>query len=126
MEFRYKVTVGTPILSMRYVNIWIDFNRDGDWDDVLTCRQGKQVITVTEWAVQDQAIAGALAPGSYHFSTTPLMAMNPPSPKDPMWMRITLSEAKAPIAPGLGAADGRGDPNGYRFGETEDYLLVGK
>lgn len=126
MEFRYKVTVGTPVLAMRYVNIWIDFNRDGDWDDILTCQQGKQMFTVAEWAVQDQALAGALAPGSYNFSTTPFMAMNPPSTKNPLWMRITLSEQKAPIAPGLGMADGRGDPNGYRFGETEDYLLVGK
>ena len=126
MEFRYKVTVGAPVLAMRYVNIWIDFNRDGDWDDTLTCKQGSQLVKVPEWAVQDQAIAGALAPGAYNFSTTPFMAMNPPSSKAPMWLRITLSEAKAPIASGLGLADGRGDPNGYRFGETEDYLLIGK
>jgi hypothetical protein len=48
---------------------------------------------------------------SFHNSTIPMS-----------WMRITLSETKAPVAPS-GLADGRGPANGYKTGETEDYLL---
>ncbi len=125
-EFRYNVTVAAPVAPERYVNVWFDFNRDGDWEDTVLCKQNGQVVKVHEWAVQDQVVSGALAPGSYNFSSGPVWVTNPPSTKDPLWMRITLSEQKAPIAPGLGMADGRGPVHGYRVGETEDYLLVGK
>ncbi|MEZ4733356.1 MAG: GEVED domain-containing protein [Caldilineaceae bacterium] len=127
IEFRYHVTVGAMNGMDRYVNLWFDFNRDGDWDDTLTCTDASgNTYKVPEWAVQDQVLSSGLTPGAYTFVTPPLWVTNPPNAKDPMWMRITLSEQKAPLSPVTGMADGRGIPYGYRTGETEDYLLTGK
>ena len=39
-----------------------------------------------------------------------------------MWLRVTLSEATAPINPSTLRPDGRGPAGAYRFGETEDYF----
>jgi hypothetical protein len=39
-------------------------------------------------------------------------------------MRIAIADSAAPVVPGTALADGRGSPNGYQYGETEDYLLT--
>lgn len=126
IEFRYQVTVAANNGFDRYLNIWMDFNRDGDWDDTLTCKYNGQVINVPEWAVQNDMSTTALVPGFYTFSTPTMWVTNPPTPDRPLWMRVTLSEQKAPISAVTGTADGQGSPFGYRIGETEDYLLTGK
>lgn len=126
-NFRYNVTVAAASSTDRYINVWFDFNRDGDWDDIVLCKDGSgNVFKVPEWAVQDEMSPTALLPGSYNLATPVFMITNPPTAKNPMWMRITLSDRKAPPSPVTGMADGRGQPKGYRFGETEDYLLTGK
>lgn len=126
IEFRYHVTVAANNGFDRYLNIWLDFNRDGDWDDTLTCVNDGKTVQVPEWAVQNDMGATALGPGFYTFSTPTMWVTNPPTPDRPLWMRVTLSEQKAPISPVTGTADGRGIQYGYRIGETEDYLLTGK
>jgi hypothetical protein len=114
----YTVTVSPGAMIMpRYVNVWFDWNRDGDWQDIFTCASGLQAA---EWAVQDQVIN--LGPGTYVLQTPYLLPYNP-TPNDPLWMRITLSEQPAPVIPGANLADGRGPANGYQYGETEDYYL---
>lgn len=113
----FDVTVTLKDGSARpLLNAWIDFNRDGDWEDTFQCQSGNNVLTVREWAVQNQSIA--IRPGFSTVRTATFTTGEIPTPQSPMWMRVTLSETPAP-APG----DGRGPFAGYRFGETEDYLL---
>ncbi len=115
----YRVTtvsVGTPL----FVNAWFDWNRDGDWDDVLTCPTG----SAAEWAVQNQPIPAAPTAGTTIHTSTPFLPWHPPTPGPipPLWMRITLSERPLMPAPGIGFG-GAGPAMGYRYGETEDYLI---
>ncbi len=115
--FDYTVTVTTPVLKEAYVNVWFDFNRDGDWNDSIDCADG---VAVPEWAVQNQVISTAVA-GTFTYTTPPFTSWHPLSQdeRNPLWMRITLSEKKwdASLAGGAGPAEG------YKFGETEDYFI---
>jgi len=116
--FNYRVRVVGPRRT-RYVNVWFDWNRDGDWEDTFDCPDG---TLAPEWAVQNQPIT--LGPGYYVLTTTAFFPYNP-NPYLPTWMRITLAEREAPPNPLTGYADGRGPDFGYRFGETEDYYVRG-
>lgn len=114
--FTYVVTVDGP-QKTRYVNVWMDFNRDGDWNDTFLCGGGiGGSVTVREWAVRNDP--SNLGPGTHNLSTPAFAAAGPVSSASPTWLRITLSDVPAPLA-----GDGRGPDNGYSSGETEDYLL---
>ncbi len=115
----YTVTVNTPIVygpMPRLVNVWFDWNRDGDWADTPTCPDG---TPTPEWAVQDQVLW--LGPGVFQRLSPPFVPQVTIAEDTPFesWMRISLSEMPAP-AP----HDGRGPSVGYDLGETEDYFLV--
>jgi uncharacterized repeat protein (TIGR01451 family) len=109
-----------------YLNIWIDGNRDGAWDDILDC----DGIQATEHIVIDQAVLPASG-GVYNLLAP---TRNLPIPlalvgKD-MWLRATLSDepsVKIGTVTSLGQVinygDGRGPAGGFRFGETEDYIV---
>ncbi len=116
----YVVTVASTIMRQAYVNVWCDWNRDGDWDDTVQCPDGTRV---PEWAVQNQQID---LPGIGMYSgTTPAFTCWHPSTAgslDPLWMRITLSEIPWALTGSL-AVGGAGPLVGYRYGETEDYLV---
>jgi hypothetical protein len=115
--FLYTVTIqpGAPDID-RYVNVWFDWNRDGDFDDMLTCSQQENV---SEWAVQNQLIDRWSPPGTYVIQTPNYKAWNmPDNDIEGLWMRISIAEQ---IAPSEG--DGRGPSGGYLYGETEDYYL---
>jgi uncharacterized repeat protein (TIGR01451 family) len=122
-QFKYTVTSSStnPISTSNpmYLNVWFDFNRDGDWDDpIQKCPLGPSTTgSFTEWAVQNQLIT--VVPGPNSFTTPAFGAANPTKGSD-MWMRITLTDQ--PIAPANGA-DASGPASGYKYGETEDYLL---
>jgi hypothetical protein len=105
--------VGGP--ASRYLNVWFDWNRDGDWNDVLEC---PDATLVPEWAIQNQVLN--YGNGTHIFPTPSFLAFNP---ETPTWMRMTLARELAPIIPGTSIADGRGPANGYSSGETEDYFL---
>ncbi len=120
-RFAYDVSVNGGA-GDRYLNVWIDFNRDGDFEDVVYCRRfwNPFPLAVPEWAVSNHLVSltngyhtGLLTPNfrAYRASFFPFLTRS-------RWMRISLSEQAAP-APG----DGRGPASGYRLGETEDYLL---
>jgi hypothetical protein len=102
------------------VNVWIDFNSDGDWADTLNCATPAGVVNVPEWAVQNQVVM--VNPGSQVFVTPQFRSFHPWGPA-PTWMRITLAGQPAPLSP-AGVADGRGPAGGYQIGETEDYYLT--
>jgi uncharacterized repeat protein (TIGR01451 family) len=112
------VTVATPAVYLpmpRYVNVWFDWNADGDWADIVFCPGG---LGVAEWAVRNQAYA--LYPGSFLLTPQflPVIRVVRDMPYE-TWMRVSIAEMPAP-AP----EDGRGPAGGYDVGETEDYYLT--
>ncbi len=117
--FQYQVFVPWPNPPNLFVNVWFDWNRDGDWDDTLDCG----VATAPEWAVQNQQLAG-LPVGLNVLTTPPIHSWYPPGSVTPapIWMRITLAERQ--WVPGTGQGSGGAGPaRGYRYGETEDYYF---
>ncbi|MBN1818812.1 MAG: hypothetical protein JW828_15730 [Sedimentisphaerales bacterium] len=121
--FQYIVTVNNPILRSMYVNVWFDWNMDGDWDDTLVPPNGQ---VIPEWAVQNDQVS-IPGPGVFTFTTSPFWAFWPLGPidwpTDHIWMRITLSEQQwQPVAGAVGFG-GAGPALGYRYGETEDYII---
>jgi len=132
--FDYWVTIRPPMpppmpqTPPLYVNVWFDWNRDGDWDDTMQCPGDDVLIPAPEWAVQNQLLVGLpplLPPLMHKITTPPFMSWHPATGDvGPLWMRITLSEQKwAPVAGVLGNG-GCGPQYGYLYGETEDYYFV--
>ncbi|MFC1766911.1 GEVED domain-containing protein, partial [Planctomycetota bacterium] len=117
--FDYDVTVVSLAQSVVFVNVWFDWNRDGDWNDRVDCDSGE---IVSEWAVQNQTIPIA-ALGTFTHTTPAFLSWHPLSQdeRNPLWMRITLSERPWDAANFVHG--GAGPSSGYKFGETEDYLL---
>ncbi|MBN1352610.1 T9SS type A sorting domain-containing protein [candidate division KSB1 bacterium] len=115
--FTYSITIPPgSARNDRFVNVWLDWNRDGDWKDEFQCEANK---VAPEWAVQNQLIPGGFSSGTYVFATPLFRAFNPENVSDkPIWMRISIAEQDAPMP-----ADGRGPANGYMYGETEDYVF---
>ncbi|MFH1716732.1 MAG: hypothetical protein ABIF19_05230, partial [Planctomycetota bacterium] len=79
--FDYTVTVAKPGTDL-WVNVWLDFNRDGDWDDTLTCPAG----SAPEWAVQNQLLFG-LPAGLNQLTTPAFRSWHPKSGPEEIWMR---------------------------------------
>jgi hypothetical protein len=118
--FDYVVNVVDPNVDM-YVNVWCDWNRDGDWDDTVECTAGP----VPEWAVQNQLLFN-LPVGLNTIRTPAFLSWHPESGPEEIWMRITLSEQpwKGGSNPGVKGNGGSGPLAKYEFGETEDYYFV--
>ena len=112
-QFQYMVTV-VDIPMDRYLNVWIDFNRNGQWGDQLQCVDPvtQQLVMVNEWAVSNYVFN--VGPG-VHVLNTPLFRGI--DAENNQWMRISITEVAAP------AGDGSGISDGYELGETEDFLL---
>ena len=122
--FDYKVNVIDPNVEM-YVNVWVDWNRDGDWadsgktDSSLICTTCNTGGIVDEWAVHNQLLYG-LKKGLNTITTPGFLAWHPSGGDQKVWMRIMLSEE--PWKGGSGVA-GSGPAGGYQYGETEDYYF---
>lgn len=119
VNFNYTVNVAVP-WNQLYVNVWFDWNRDGDWNDTMTCAG----LAAPEWAVQNQVLAG-LPAGMNTVVTPQFQPWHPPGSAEPLpiWMRITLSEQPWSSS-GSVSAGGCGPAAGYEIGETEDYYFV--
>jgi hypothetical protein len=113
----YSVTISPGAVGVEYfINVWFDWNRDGDWEDALT--DATQNI-IPEWAVQNQIVFLPMS-GIYTLNSPQYLAWHPAGREDtPLWMRITLSEHPCPPE-----GDGRGPADGYLYGETEDYYIL--
>ena len=128
--FDYWVTIMPPMpppmpqTPPLYVNVWCDWNRDGDWDDTMQCPGDDVLIPAPEWAVQNQLLVGL--PVGLNKITTPRFMPWHPTTGDtpPIWMRITLSEQRWAPAAGVLGNGGCGPQYGYIYGETEDYYFV--
>jgi len=124
--FDYLVNVIDPGTDL-WVNVWFDWNRDGDWDDdsntdpALGC--GKRLVS--EWAVQNQYLFN-LPAGLNQITTRAFLAWHPQHGPKKIWMRITLSEQpwKGGETPSKLGNGGSGPQPGYNFGETEDYFFT--
>ncbi|TKJ36437.1 MAG: hypothetical protein CEE38_11510 [Planctomycetes bacterium B3_Pla] len=116
----YEVTVAVPGADL-WVNVWLDFNRDGDWDDTLDCPGG----STPEWVVQNQYLYG-LSAGLHQLTTPGFLAAHPDGVHEEIWMRITLAEQPwtGGSNPGEPGNAGSGPQSKYQIGETEDYLFV--
>ncbi len=115
----YKVTIVDPNVDL-WVNMWFDWNRDGDWDDVVDCEKGP----VPEWAVQNQFLSD-LPVGLNTITSRAFLSWHPDN-IDNLWMRITLSEQpwKTGSNPGELGNGGSGPQEKYQIGETEDYYII--
>ncbi|HAJ37037.1 MAG TPA: hypothetical protein DCL15_15255 [Chloroflexi bacterium] len=113
----YFQQLGTP----GYINIWLDSNRDGDWEDATQCA-GQPAV---EHIVIDAPVNVVGLGAGLHTLNVPTGLIPPPITDQSMWVRITLSERpsnKTLTAGALSYGDGRGYPQPFRTGETEDYL----
>ena len=117
--FEYEVTVVDPNTDL-WFNAWLDWNRDGDWDDTLDCPEGP----APEWAVQNQFLFNL--PIGLNTITTPAFLPWHPEDIDNIWIRITLSERpwKTGSNPGQLGNAGSGPQEKYLIGETEDYYVI--
>jgi hypothetical protein len=118
--FDYEVTVVEPGTDL-WVNVWLDFNRDGDWDDTVDCQAGP----VKEWAVRNQFLFN-LPEGQSIITTPAFLSAHPEGTHEQIWMRITLSEQpwRGGSDPGVRGNAGSGPQAKYEFGETEDYFFI--
>jgi len=122
----YIVNVVKPGTNL-YVNIWCDWNRDGDWDDNtitnpdLACSGG----IVSEWAVQNQYLIN-LPAGLNQITSKAFLPWHSDLGVSNIWMRITLSKKPwtTGSAPGVRGNGGSGPRDGHEFGETEDYYFM--
>jgi len=119
-KFDYTVNVIDPNVDL-WVNVWFDWNRDGDWDDILDCDQD----LAPEWTVQNQFLFDLLT-GSNQITTPAFLSWHPEDGPGEIWMRITLSEQpwKDESTPEMKGNGGSGPQNKYLYGETEDYYLI--
>ena len=116
----YEVTIVEPGTDL-WVNVWLDFNRDGDWDDTVDCPAGP----AKEWAVQNQFLFD-LPAGLNQITTPAFLSSHPANRPEQVWMRITLSELPwtGGSNPGLQGNAGSGPIEKYLIGETEDYYFI--
>ena len=117
----YTLTVTNPLVKQIYVNLWCDWNRDGDWNDTIITDDG---TALPEWAVQDEqpAVAGL---GTYTFTSASFVCWHPAGwdDLDPIWVRLMVSEESWAEGAGMSLVGGAGPADGYQYGETEDYYL---
>ncbi|OPZ26578.1 MAG: Cna protein B-type domain protein [Lentisphaerae bacterium ADurb.BinA184] len=120
-RFAFSLSTLAAQSATLYVNVWLDFNRDGDWNDTLAC---DGVSAVPEWAVQNLAV-GVTGTGTLLLVTPPFLSWTPADVADhPLWLRITLAEQPWNPQGGIAPDGGSGPASGYQYGETEDYLIT--
>lgn len=98
-----------------YLNVLVDWNADGDWNDNFQCTPGGPCSY--EWSVKNQPVV--LPPGCS--TLTPLVLAGPTA--GPAWMRVTITASPVPDDfPWAGSAGLAGGT--FRGGETEDYAVT--
>ncbi|MBP7600715.1 MAG: carboxypeptidase regulatory-like domain-containing protein, partial [Thermoflexales bacterium] len=118
-----------PTMGNLFLNVWFDgmgnqplLPSDGDWQDLKDCPNGTGVPAFArEWIVRDAPIPMIPTNSAQVFTITTNLVPNN-SPTLTHWLRFSLSEQQAITRTSADDADGRGPVNGFRMGETEDYL----
>jgi hypothetical protein len=101
------------------LNVLVDLNHDGDWNDNLF-QCGGSGACVYEWEVKNQLVV--LQPGC---NSIPITIFSGPT-AGPSWMRITISDATAGAVPADFPWSGSAGIAGQSLvnGETEDYPIA--
>ena len=116
-QFDFHVYNCKTIGADAFLNVLIDMNQDGDWNDNFQCSAAQGCAY--EWAIKNYGIT--LAPGCQTITTPPFL-MGPQSARG--WMRITLTTTPAgDDFPWNGSAGPNGD-GFFQGGETEDYPVM--
>ncbi len=104
--------------TVAYLNVLVDLNFDGDWNDNMDCTPTDATVgCLHEWAVKNVPIT--IGFGCQNHSTPPIYG-GPVAGQS--WVRISLTDE--PVANDYPWAGSANQPNGqYAGGETEDYLL---
>ncbi len=115
----YKSFDCTTQTQDAFLNILVDMNHDGDWNDNFICDlPGGGFSCANEWAVKNQVIS--VLPGCQTHTSPPFL-IGPNA--GPGWMRITLTRAPVPDDfPWNGSAGIAG--GAFNGGETEDYPIM--
>jgi hypothetical protein len=107
----------SPTAQQVRLNVLIDWNHDGDWNDEVAC-PGLPNGCTGEWVVQNALVV--LAPGC-NAITSPTFVSGPTT--GPAWMRITISTNG--VAPDFSWNGSAGIPGQtLANGETEDYPVT--
>ncbi|MEM7130961.1 MAG: hypothetical protein AAF702_31860 [Chloroflexota bacterium] len=110
-----------------YVNIWLDSNRDGDWEDGTDCvTSTNESARALEHIVIDHEIDTSALGAGRHLINVPTGIVSWPEKysEKPVWLRVTLSTRpanKALMDGDVAYGDGRGYRTPFILGETEDY-----
>lgn len=128
--FTYTVTLPAGATTgNRYVNVWFDWNRDGDWEDAaVVCDTAR--ATAAEHVLQNQVVN--IPVGTSQTFTSTVMPCNNPeffNNKTAVWVRITLSNEPINLTTqfdGSGRAAGTTYEYCYAEGETEDWYFLPK
>ena len=108
---------GPASLTVR-LNVLVDWNQDGDWNDVVACGSPGSSTCAPEWAVKNASVV--LQPGCNSL-VSPQFVVGPST--GDAWMRITLTAG--PVSddfPWAGSAANSG--GAFAGGETEDYPIT--
>jgi hypothetical protein len=101
--------------SNLYLNAWADWNRDGDWDDTSVCE-----CEISEWIIQSYVVS----PGTFDLDIEVSSCHAVPDPTEPLWFRVTLSEASLSGEPwSYGGQPYPASTACFWEGETEDYYV---
>jgi hypothetical protein len=109
---RFKAFNCATVAQQAFLNVLVDWNQDGDWNDNVSCPGGSCAY---EWAVKNVPIT--LVPGCYLYNS-PAFRIGPN--QGMAWMRVTLSFGPVPNDfPWNGSVSLVGQV--LSGGETEDY-----
>lgn len=139
-----KVSIDPAVTSamtltkgIAFINVWLDSNRDGDWADLRDCpaTDNQPATNAPEHIVINMPIDTSKLNGPQELlvPTTSLVSWPSALAGKPAWLRVTLSDRPANkvlpancIGDACSYGDGRGYDLPFRFGETEDYMVLGQ
>ncbi|MCA9245314.1 MAG: hypothetical protein KDA32_15265, partial [Phycisphaerales bacterium] len=111
LTFEVTLSADAPVVD-RYLNVAIDINHDGRWDD--------STGPLPEWVVPDFLLP-PLTPGTTTLVTTPPFYL--PLGMSPAWLRVALTRERVVDIVPVDATgwDGSGR---FQYGEVEDHLIA--
>ena len=118
ISFFVSKSVASDYYGYLYVNVLIDWNQDGKWEDLPA--------ELTEWVVRNQTVNINPGQTSLETSTPFAWGWNALLAPQLFWVRMTLTRFPIGLAQYAGYVDANGcwDGSGmFDYGETEDFLF---